>query len=119
MSTQIRVWQIQKDNTLKQCTTSMAEGDRDEPNDLQSWIRSEPQILGDDILIIGEQVQTMSGPMDFLAIDGDGNVVIVELKRNLLSREALAQAIDYASAVASWDVDRLSAVPRKFGDVLI
>ncbi len=113
MSTQIRVWQI-KDGKLEELDTSMAEADRNEPVDLQSWIRSEPEILGDDILIIGEQVQTKAGPMDFLAIDADGNVVIVELKRDLLSREALAQAIDYASAVASWDVDRLSEECQNF-----
>jgi len=113
MSTQIRVWQIQA-GKLEELDTSMAEAGRNEPNDLQAWIKSEPQILGNDIFIIGEQVQTKAGRMDFLGIDADGNVVVIELKRGSVPREALAQAIDYASDVASWDFERLSAVCEKF-----
>ena len=62
--------------------------------------------MGEDIAIIGEQVQTASGPLDFLAVDNTGNTVIVELKRDKLPREALVQAIDYASDIADWDLDR-------------
>ena len=52
--------------------------------------------------------------MDFLGIDTSGNVVIVELKRDRLPREALAQAIDYASDVASWDIDRFKEICLSF-----
>jgi RecB family endonuclease NucS len=52
-------------------------------------------------LIIGEQVQTKSGYLDFLGIDKNGNTVIIELKRDKLPREVIAQTIDYASDVAS------------------
>jgi len=47
---------------------------------LEKWIRSNPEIIGDNILLIGEQVQTKSGPLDFLAIDNKGNIVIIELR---------------------------------------
>ena len=60
--------------------------------------------------IIGRQVQTRSGPLDLLGIDKSGNVVVVELKRNRLPREVLAQAIDYASDIANWSIDKLSEV---------
>jgi hypothetical protein len=46
--------------------------------------------------------------MDLLGLDGLGNLVIVELKRDKLPREALAQAIDYASDVADWSVEKIS-----------
>ena len=46
--------------------------------------------------------------MDFLGIDSEGNTVVVEVKRDRVSRVALAQAIDYASDVATWDLDRLN-----------
>lgn len=107
MSTEITIWQIHDDG-LQPLSATMAETGRNEPKDLQGWIRTTPGIIGGDILIIGEQVQTRSGPMDFLGIDGSGNTVVVELKRGRLPREALAQAIDYASDVATWDVDRLN-----------
>ena len=83
-------------------------------DDLEQWIKSNPEILGDDIVVIGEQVPTSSGPLDFLGIDTSGNTVIVELKRDKLPREALAQAIDYASDVADWDVDRFREICKSY-----
>jgi len=107
MATEIRVWQIEN-RKLTPIDTTMAEVGRTEREDLEQWIKSNPSILSQDILIIGEQVQTKSGPLDFLGIDRSGNVVIIELKRERIPREALTQAIDYASDVASWDFDKLS-----------
>lgn len=77
-----------------------------EKDDLENWIKTNPEILGKDIFIIGEQVKTKSGPLDFLGIDNNGNTVVVELKREKLPREALAQAIDYASDVSSWEIEK-------------
>ena len=51
--------------------------------------------------------------MDFLGIDKSGNLLIIELKRDELPREVLSQAIDYASDVAIWDVDKISEVCTK------
>ena len=81
---------------------------------MELWIKSNPLILGEDIAVIGEQVQTTSGPMDFLGIDTNGNTVIVELKRDKIPREALVQAIDYASNVADWDIDRFREICQSF-----
>lgn len=92
----------------------MEDTGRTEVEDLQAWIGTKPTVLGRDVLILGEQVQTRSGPMDVLAIDSSGNTVVVELKRGRLPREALVQAIDYASDVASWDLDRLSEECLKY-----
>ncbi len=90
--------------------TTLAGVGRTEPKDLESWIKANPEILGENILIIGEQVQTRSGPLDLFGIDKSGNTVIIELKRDKIPREALAQAIDYASDAASWDFDKLNEI---------
>lgn len=103
MSTQIKTWQI-VDGKLESIDTSLAKENRTETYDLEEWIASNPVILSSDIYIIGRQTATKSGPMDFLAIDKSGNLIVVELKRDKLPREALAQAIDYASDVASWSL---------------
>ncbi len=65
-------------------------------------------------MIIGEQVSTKSGIIDLLGIDKSGNLIIIELKRDKLPRDVLSQAIDYASDVASWDVDKISEVCAKY-----
>lgn len=109
MATAIEVWQIEK-KELKRLDTNMIEAERKETEDLERWIESEPTILGNNLLIIGEQVSTKSGPMDFLGIDKSGNLIVVELKRDKLPRKALSQAIDYASDVASWDLEKISDV---------
>jgi len=113
MTMEIKVWQI-INGSLELIETTMIEAGRKETEDLEKWIKSHPSILGQDILIIGEQVPTKSGPMDFLGIDKSGNLVIIELKRDKLPREALAQAIDYASDVSTWDVDKISEICTKY-----
>ncbi|MHC1626340.1 MAG: endonuclease NucS domain-containing protein [Methanoculleaceae archaeon] len=112
-ATEIKTWQI-IDGKLKPLETRMVEAGRKEAEDLEKWIRSDPSIVGQDILIIGEQVPTKSGPMDLLGIDNSGNLVVIELKRDKLPREALAQAIDYASDVSSWDKDKISEICTRY-----
>ena len=109
MATQIKTWQI-LDGELHPIESSMTDEGRKEQYDLESWIASNPAIIGPGLVTIGRQVATKSGPLDLLAIDSSGNVVVIELKRDRLPREALAQAIDYASDVAEWNVDRISEI---------
>jgi len=109
MATEIKTWEI-IDGNLKSIDTTLAENGRKETEHLEKWIKTQTDILGKDILIIGEQVYTKSGPLDFLAIDNTGNLVIVELKRDKLARDVLTQAIDYASDLANWDIERISEV---------
>ncbi len=113
MASEIKSWQI-IDGKLVPLQSSLANDGKKERDDLEQWIKSNPQILGDDIAVIGEQIYTSSGPLDFLGIDNYGNTVIVELKRDRLPREALAQAIDYASDVASWEIDRFREICKSY-----
>jgi len=109
MAIEIKTWEIIQ-GELSEVNTSLVENNRKEREDLEKWIKTNSKILGDDILIFGEQVWTKSGPLDFIGIDNTGNLVIVELKRDKLARDVLAQAIDYASDVANWDIDKLNEI---------
>ena len=104
MATEIKAWQI-LNGKLQLIDTSLANEGRTEPYDLEEWIASNSAIISTEILLIGRQVATKSGPLDLLGIDRLGNLVIIELKRGKLPREALAQAIDYASDIANWSID--------------
>ncbi len=64
MATEIKTWEI-NDGKLKQVKSNLAESGRKESEHLEKWIKTKPEILGTDILIIGEQVYTKSGPLDF------------------------------------------------------
>jgi hypothetical protein len=68
---------------------------------IEDWVARQPDLLGLDILVIGRQVSTaFGGRIDLLGIDVDGNVVIVELKRDRTPREIIAQVLDYAGWIA-------------------
>ncbi len=114
MATEITVWEI-KNGRLIPLESTMTDSGRREREDLEKWIRSDSTVLGRDIVLIGEQIRTKSGKqLDFLGMDRLGNTVIVELKRDRMPRDVLAQAIDYASDVASWDIDMLNEECEKF-----
>jgi hypothetical protein len=113
MTTQIKTWQV-VDGKLQPIDTRMAETGRKEAHDLEEWISSNPSIVSSDIVVIGRQTPTKSGPLDLLAIDKEGNIVIIELKRDALPREALVQAMDYASDIAEWSVEKLSEICTKY-----
>lgn len=69
---------------------------------IETWLARQPDLLGLDILIIGRQVVTdFGGRVDLLGIDADGDLVIVELKRDRTPREIIAQVLDYASWVSA------------------
>lgn len=115
MATQIKTWQI-VNGKLELLDSNMIEEGKKETYDLESWIASNPAIVGPDLVIIGRQVPTKSGPLDLLAVDRAGNTVVIELKRDVLPREALAQTIDYASDVADWSIDKISEVCVRYTD---
>ncbi len=113
MTTEINTWQI-VDGSLREIKSTLAQQGRTEAFDLESWIVSNPAVIDHDLAIIGRQVSTKSGPLDLLGIDKLGNLVIVELKRDRLPREALAQAIDYASDVSSWSLEKIGEICLNF-----
>jgi RecB family endonuclease NucS len=89
MATQIKSWQI-VDGALKPIETTLKEQGKSEAYDLESWIASDSSVIGPDLRVIGRQVRTASGPLDLLGIDRTGDLVVIEIKRDLLPRQALA-----------------------------
>jgi hypothetical protein len=71
-------------------------------DDLQRWIAERPDILGLDILVIGREIYTDFGArIDILGLDAEGNLVVIECKRDRTPREIIAQLLDYGSWVSS------------------
>ena len=69
---------------------------------LEDYIESDPSLLGRQLLLIGRQVPTaFGGFIDLLAIDAEGTVHVLELKRDKTPRDVVAQALDYGSWVSS------------------
>ena len=113
MSTHIKTWEIVEGRPRPLESTLAAEG-RTEAADLEEWIAADPSIVRPGLVLIGRQVATRSGPLDLLAVDGEGNLVILELKRDKLPRDVITQAIDYAADVASWGAEKIGEVCAKY-----
>ena len=69
---------------------------------LEDQVMKDISILNSDWLLIGRQVRTSFDKLvDLLAMDANGSIIIVELKRDKTPRDVVAQTIDYASWVAN------------------
>lgn len=78
---------------------------------LEEFLEQDPTLLGVRLLVIGRQVRTPYGKfIDLLAVDDDGNLHILELKRNRTPREVVAQTLDYGSWVQTLTRDDVIAI---------
>lgn len=82
---------------------------------LEQMIVASPSLLSDDIMLIGRQEDTgLGGRIDLLAVNPDGTLVLVELKRDRTPREVVAQALDYASWVENLSAGEIAAIYGRF-----
>lgn len=75
---------------------------------LEDFLAKDPSLLGDRLLVIGRQVRTPYNTfIDLLAIDGEGTLHVLELKRDKTPREVIAQVLDYGSWVSTLERDEV------------
>ena len=75
---------------------------------LEENLVSRPELLMPGLTLVGRQTQTEGGPLDLLGVDSDGRLALFELKRGMLSRDAVAQIVDYASYLEGMRPDALA-----------
>ena len=101
---EVKIWALGDDSeTLPLESKSHA----DSEGLLEDAIVKNPDLLEEDLTLIGRQTPTDGGPLDLLGVDAAGRLVLFELKRGTLTRDAVAQIIDYASDLESKDFDSL------------
>src|SRR5690554_5627812 len=89
-------------NELEQKTFSEL-GFREREN-LQEWIANNPEALGEELLIIQKEFNGFNDTnerLDLLALDKEGNLVIIENKLDDSGRDVTWQALKYASYCSS------------------
>lgn len=105
MPLELGIWRIDGETRV----IVPARMDREER--LESIVHCDVSILGLDVMIIGRQVPTEYGKrIDLLAVDGDGALVVIELKRDRTPRDVVAQLLDYGSWVKGLDRESISAI---------
>lgn len=84
---------------------------------LEDMINADISILSDRWMIVGRQVATsFGGYIDLLAIDADGSLILIELKKHKTPREVVAQAIDYASWVKKLQPEKIADIYSKYSN---
>ena len=101
---EIKMWAI--DGT--KATPVSAKSMTDSEWQLEEILVNNPDMLIPGLTLVGRQTNAAGGRLDLLGVDDDGNLVLFELKRGRLSREAVAQIIDYASALEAKGADELA-----------
>ena len=110
MAFEMTLWHIDGDKLNK-----IEKSHIDKESRLEEWIDKDPAVLGLDLLIIGRQVQTSSGAwIDLLGMNRQGDIVILELKRDKTPRDIVAQVLDYASWVNDLNADEIENIAEKY-----
>lgn len=97
---------IENKQLIKIPTTTFSSLNLTERFDIQEWIEKTPDILGEELLIIAKELILPSGKrLDLLAVDRQGVLVIIELKRDDSGSDVEWQAIKYTSYCSSLTQD--------------
>lgn len=82
---------------------------------LEATLVKNPEMLMPKLRLIGRQMRAGRGKLDLLGLDEKGQLVVFELKRELVARDAVTQIIDYASFLESLSdkelVEHIAAQP--------
>ncbi|MGO1592130.1 MAG: hypothetical protein ACTHW1_03385 [Ancrocorticia sp.] len=106
MAVEMGLWRADGDKLTRLVPTSIGL-----EKQLETYIESDPGMLGETLLIIGRQVATaFGGFIDLLALDETAAVHVFELKRNKTPREVTAQALDYGSWVSTLGRSDIQAI---------
>ena len=103
---EIKIWAIEDTSEV---VPLEPKGQVDTESLLEETLVKNPQLLIPGLRLVGRQTPTGGGVLDLLGVDEDGKLVVFELKRGTLSRDAVAQIIDYASDLEAMDMDALAS----------
>lgn len=85
--------------------------------DLQDVVRDKPEVIEEGLFVIAEEYSNWeeSGrSIDLLALDANGRLVVVELKRTLTGDHMDLQAVRYAAMVSNMTFDQVVQAHRKY-----
>lgn len=116
------VFEVFDSRATKAVPISLEEAGLREREHLQEWIVSNPEILGEDIIIVtvefGSWVSHSGSSerdrLDVLALDSSGRLLVVELKRGRAPEAVDMQAVKYAAMASRFEPDELAAAHAAF-----
>jgi len=100
----------------------LAQAGLKERQHLQEWVIAHPEVLGSSIKIVAFEFGSWTGHtgekerdrLDVLALDGEGHLIVVELKRDKAPDTVEMQALKYAALVSRFTRDDLDRVHARY-----
>ena len=111
MPEEARLWRIIDGDKLKEIKqTKLNLEER-----IENWLADDISIISKDLIVIGRQVVTdFGGGVDLLCLERNGDVVILELKRDRTPRDITAQTLDYASWAKDLSNDKITDIANNY-----
>ena len=113
MAVEFGIWRVDGESTSPVATSALENEAR-----LEAILEQDPFMLGlDALLIIGRQVTTSFGTrIDLLAIDSQGTLYVIEVKKGRTPRDVVAQAFDYGYWVKSLSIEEVGTLYEQYHD---
>ena len=86
---------------------------------LQEWIAKNPDVLGEELLIIQKEFQGFNDTkerLDLLALDKEGSIVVIENKLDDTGRDVVWQALKYTSYCSTLTTDQIIKIYQDYLD---
>ncbi len=88
-----------------------------EPQHIERWIRERPELVGEELKVVTNQFAQFKGSqdrLDVLAIDREGRLVVIEVKRDTSGAYQDLQALRYAAFVSTFRAEQLVDAYRDY-----
>ena len=105
MSEELRIWRV---SSATEVESLFPFSEMSSEWEFEELLVGNPEMLESGLRLVGRQTRTQTGWLDLLAVDTDGRLVVYELKRGTLAREAVTQVLDYASDLDAMNADDLA-----------
>ena len=112
------LFQVEQAVATKATPITLADTGLTEREHLQEWVLANPEIVGEDVLILTLEFDRWLSPakspgkvrdrLDILGLDGSGALVVCELKRDKAPDTVEMQAVKYAAMAAQFTSDKLA-----------
>lgn len=113
MSIQLGVWKVTDSNKPEKVPS----GGIDKEKKLENILAEDITIAQQDWLVIGRQVYTDNNKyIDLLAIDSEGRLVVLELKKSRTYRDTVAQVLDYGAFVGTLEDKGIAKIYQDYKD---
>ena len=109
MTDEIKIWALDGSSEANKVTELEPTNRTETEQMLEDTLVANPEMLMPGLTLVGRQTPTAGGPLDLLGVNRDGQLVVFELKRGTLTRDAVTQIIDYASSLELLSDDDLAA----------